>query len=399
VVRALQNGANDYITKPFKMEPLTERVRTQLELAESRRALETEVIERRRIQARLEQMAAGLKAATRSAGIGVWEWAPSSGELLWDRALRELLGLDSSSGEVVEGGWGTVVHPDDLQRLEGEFQKALSKGEDFHSTFRIIRPDGAIRHLEGHASVQSSAEGDVAKLIGANWDITERNQARQAVLEASERERKRIGRDLHDGLCQELGGLGLLVSAMEERLRQEENPEAESAIRLSEYILQATEHARGLAHGLSPLDSDRQTLSEALEGLISKQQKATPGIKLEFSFASTIEPLPSAQATELYFIASEAFANAIRHGSPGFIRIGLSEQGNEIVLTIFDDGGGSAEQLLDGKGLGIHSMRHRAWTLGGAISFETERTDGVLATQGIRVECRVPKDSQATPKQ
>lgn len=390
VIRALQSGANDYVTKPVKIEPLIERISTHLELAESRRALENEVVERRRVQARSEQMAAGLKAATHSAGIGVWEWDPENGELIWDRALRDLLGFDPDSSEVIDGGWRTVVHPDDLEKLEAEFDEALSEGVDFHSTFRIIRPDGGVRHLEGHASVQRSADGEAVKLIGANWDITERQQARQAVLEASERERKRIGRDLHDGLCQELGGLGLLVSAMEERLRQEQSTEAESAVQLSECILKATEHARALAHGLSPLDSDRQTLSEALEALAAKQRRSTPAVEVDLVLDSDLEPLPPAQATELYFIASEAFANALRHGSPGSIRIELIRQEDEVVLKIADDGGGSAEQLLGSKGLGVHSMRHRAWTLGGSISFETAQDADEPESQGIQIECRVP---------
>lgn len=390
VIRALKGGANDFVTKPLQIEPLIERVRTQLELAESRLSLEKEVRERRRAQARSEQMAAGLKAATRSAGIGVWEWDPESGELLWGPALRKLLGFEPSESEVVEGGWRSVVHPDDLQLLEREFEEALKEGADFHSKFRIVRPDGEVRLLEGHASVQQSAEGEV-KLIGANWDITEKQQAREAVLEASERERRRIGRDLHDGLCQELGGLGLLVSALEARLLVEQNSEAESAAKLGECVLQATEHARALAHGLSPLDADRQTLSEALEALVNKQRKATPEIEIELVLDSDLEPLPAPQATELYFIASEAFANALRHGSPSLVLIELSKNDAEVVLKIADNGGGRAEQLLGADGLGVHSMRHRAWTLGGVIAFENAKLGGASASShGIQVECHVP---------
>jgi len=228
----------------------------------------------------------------------------------------------------------------------------------------------------------------VTKATGAHWDVTERRQTHEATLEAAERERNRIGRDLHDGLCQELGGIGLLSAAMEERMRQNGHREMGFASTISEQLILATERARALAHGLSPLAAEGQSLSEALESLADRHRLAVPTLEVSLNLDLDCGQLPAAHATELYFIASEAFSNALRHGRPEKVGIELRGDGDDIVLAVSDDGCGRAEQLDRSKGIGLGSMQHRAWILGGVINLGNRP-----AGAGIRVECRLPKQS------
>lgn len=207
-------------------------------------------------------------------------------------------------------------------------------------------------------------------------DISERKRLEKAVLEISEKERRRIGQDLHDGLGQHLTGIAFMSKVLEERLAETSQPEAAEAAKIVSLVNDAIKMTREMARGLLPAVSESQSLMSALEswaGEVSelfhvdcRVECAHPGLVIE-----------DAHADHLYRLAQEAVTNAIKHGSARTIVIGLATVAGGGALTIRDDGPGF-EALSSPSGLGLRIMNHRARMIGGSLDVQSSRSSGTL---------------------
>jgi len=171
-------------------------------------------------------------------------------------------------------------------------------------------------------------------------DITELRRLEKEVAEISEQEQQRIGRDLHDGLGQELTGLAFLSQNVGRRLAEDSRPEASELTRISSLINLAIEKTRDLAKGLSPVEWGPDGLSAALQNL-SKRIQELYGIPCEFRRDRAAQVASHAAAVHLYRIAQEALSNAARHGQAKCIWLSLEGNNDAAVLCIADDGIGS----------------------------------------------------------
>ena len=137
--------------------------------------------ERQREFAREEAVAAGqrLALATRAARIGTWELDVATGRVLGDEQMYMIYGYCPGEIPGTLAAWMDRIHPDDRSMLNRRIQAALDGGQEYHPLFRLLLPDGQIRFVEGHATVQRGPEGRPLRLIGVNWDITDRVLAEQ----------------------------------------------------------------------------------------------------------------------------------------------------------------------------------------------------------------------------
>jgi signal transduction histidine kinase len=214
-------------------------------------------------------------------------------------------------------------------------------------------------------------------------EIQERMRLQKELLETSEREQRRIGRDLHDGLCQHLTGTALAGHLLGQKLTGQSPAEAAEAARLVELIEAAIELTRNLSQQLDPVDFKAGRLADHFAELAAATgERSKVACHFECSLAT---PLDNAEvATQLFRIAQEAVANAVRHARAAHINICLDSADDEIVLTITDDGAGLPEKIPDGGGLGLRTMAYRADLIG--ATFNLER----LSTHGTRVTCALP---------
>ncbi len=118
--------------------------------------------------------------ATESGGIGIWEIDIHSGDHVWDPRMYRLFG-DDSGGQGPDAAapitlWDQRVHPDDAPALQQAIREATHADKLLDREFRLVMPDGAIRHLRGTARLMRDVDGRPARLIGATWDITELRQ-------------------------------------------------------------------------------------------------------------------------------------------------------------------------------------------------------------------------------
>ena len=207
----------------------------------------------------------------------------------------------------------------------------------------------------------------------------ERERLETEILEVSEREQRRIGHDLHDGLCQHLTATAMAGQVLGQKLAARTMPEAADAGELVRLIEDGIAMTRDMAHGIAPLEMESDGLVTALRALAGNVDRM-------FKVACTLEcdPPPPiedvATATHLYRIAQEAVNNALRHGKPRQIVMSLSRVRERGQLSIEDDGAGLPEDWQSGRGLGTRIMRHRAVTIGGVLSIEPSPTGGTLVT-------------------
>lgn len=136
----------------------------------------------------LEDLVWQLGIALEASGIGIWQHNLRKNQTLWDEHLQAIYGVAKEPLEVV---WLDSVHPDDCQNASAIFEKAILERSDYASEFRIIRPDGTVRHLRSRAKYFVDGNGDPC-FVGAEFDVTEdvlRNQQLAFEREAAEQSR------------------------------------------------------------------------------------------------------------------------------------------------------------------------------------------------------------------
>ena len=248
---------------------------------------------------------------------------------------------------------------------------------DFVDSRRMKRGDGTFVAFELRATLLPG--GDI--LVCAR-DVTQRREVERAAIEAGERERQAVGRDLHDSLGQQLAAIGYLSAALETRLKSQQNAETERAGEIAGLVRDAVSRTRRMAHGLCPIDMSQEGLSVSLEHLAAQLRRAGR-IQCKLSLNGPLSEIPEERAIHLYQITQEATSNAIRHGTPTQITISLHISDSRGELVVKDDGSGIPDGAEDGIGMGLRAMRYRA-----------DLVDGILGVQsgndGTTVTCSFP---------
>lgn len=194
------------------------------------------------------------------------------------------------------------------------------------------------------------------------------------VIAASQRERNRIGQDLHDGLCSHLSGVLLLVKALQQKLESKSAREAQQLGVIRDLIKEGVEKAGQLARGLYPVHVIEQGLEAAIEELVVELQSSyRVSCFLEYE-----KPPPWVDAnrqTHIYYILREAAFNGARHGKASNIGLSLKNRDGCFTVAISDDGVGFQEALTR-KGMGLHTMKYRAKAIGTELVVEADSGAG-----------------------
>jgi diguanylate cyclase (GGDEF)-like protein/PAS domain S-box-containing protein len=141
--------------------------------------LEQSESERERTEEALNQASEFLSLAIAAGGVGIWELDVVNNKLIWDDQMFHLYGTKPENFGGVYETWKAKVHPDDMERSDEEVQMALRGEKEFDTEFRVVWPDGTIHHINARARVHRNAAGQPMKLIGTNYDITDRKQVEE----------------------------------------------------------------------------------------------------------------------------------------------------------------------------------------------------------------------------
>ena len=211
-------------------------------------------------------------------------------------------------------------------------------------------------------------------------EIQERERLEREVLDVGERERRRIGRDLHDSLGQQLTGTALAGQVLQERLATRGAPEAGDAARIVALVEEAIEQTRSLARGLDPVEIDGGGLEQGLRELAERTSQLA-GVRCDYRSAGPVGVADSVTATHLYRIAQEAITNAVKHARPNRIEVALEGLPGRVRLCVLDDGTGCEPGA--GAGMGLRIMAHRAAVMQGTFSIERAPAGGTSVTSEV----------------
>jgi PAS domain S-box-containing protein len=239
--------------------------------------------------------------------------------------------------------------------------QVVEKGgiKDMEVDFRV--KSGEVRKIVYSAeSIDLRGEPHVISVFA---DVTEQRRLEREILDIGERERQKIGQDLHDDLQQHLIGIEALALLLEKRLEQKSKTNAGLAHEMVALIREAITKTRTIARGLSPVYIDEGALFTAIRDL-AKQVESIFGVSFRLDVSKAVQVKDNAAAVHIFRIIQEAVNNAVRHGKAGHITITLKPKKGFITLTIADDGTGLPDEIGRKKGLGLSIMRHRARMIG-----------------------------------
>ncbi|MGV3772958.1 MAG: PAS domain-containing protein [Verrucomicrobiales bacterium] len=275
------------------------------------------------------------------------------------------------------------------QKIKNADQHALNSKKAHNSTESIVHEDGTHSWLTTRFPILDE-HGQPAMVGAAAVDITENKRLESEIQEISEKEKRRIGQDLHDGLGQYLTGIACMVKVVEQKLATKGLPEAGDVKKITNMVNETIFQARDLARGLCPVELETNGLQAALQELANRLEKLFK-VNCTLKAPQLMKVYDNASAVHLYRIAQEAVNNAIKHGKATAITISLMPQNNQAVLTITDNGCGLPKGANKANGMGLRVMNYRANMIGATVTIEQAPEGGVM------VRCSMPNQPPAKP--
>lgn len=207
--------------------------------------------------------------------------------------------------------------------------------------------------------------------------IEERDRGTQAVFEAQEEERKRISKDLHDGVGQQLSGLKMAFQKVSERIKNENPERSEELRKLSGILSESADEVRSISHQMMPKALTELGLIETLQDMLEKSFGMTD-IQYEFDHFGINERLNENIEVSLYRVCQELINNILKHANATKITVQLYKNSGKVIMVVEDNGSGIKYNSKDGHGL--LNMKSRINSLNGEINLEPSPKSGTLAT-------------------
>lgn len=423
-VVAMKAGAHDYVMKD-RLARLVPAIERELREAEVRRARRQAAEALKEEEERFRQLAENIEAVffTMEAGtempLGRLLYLSPAYEKIWG-VPRETLLEDSL-------GWLKGVHPEDQERVKAAVPKIL-RGE-FNEQFRIVRPGQETRWVNLRAFPVCNERGDVYRIAAIAVDITDRKKAEEELrainealeearkhlekrvqertaelrmanaelrrqmkerrmlenelLEIAEKERRRIGIDLHDELGQHLNGIALMMKGLELKLEKKGLAEKAEAHKIQSLIFKTIDRAHDVAHDLASVDLDGDDLKSVLSSLVKHTEKVF-AVECRAKFCEGTPATGKNIVSQVYKIAQEAITNAVKHGRAKHVEVELAQAGDKLLLTIRNDGLRFDEPKQSTDRMGLRIMKYRANLVGGTLEIRPQEKEGTV------VQCTVP---------
>ena len=231
----------------------------------------------------------------------------------------------------------------------------------------------------------ADAAGRPAGITGAAVDVTDRKRLEDDVLRISELEQRRIGQDLHDGICQQLAAIELKSETLAGALEKKAKAQAGQAEEIGRLVREAISHTRSLARGLSPFILETEGLTSALRDIAQSLEKIY-GVKCAFTGEGGEAINDLAVATHLYRIAQESVNNAVKHGKAKNVQMQLSVSPEKLLLVVTDDGSGFTPSARS-PGMGLRTMQYRAGIIGATLLVQSQ------PMRGARIVCFMARNA------
>ena len=329
----------------------------------------------------------------------VWVSDRDSLGKFFNQRWREFRGrtIEEEQGQ----GWLAGIHKDDVQGCTVTYLRAFRAREPYELIYRLKNAGGDYRWVFARGDQLLDSEGSFVGYLTCCLDVTEGREVEEALrqngreleessrllktlsaqlLNAQETERRRLARELHDAVGQDLTAFIINLRNLQRSAQSDLPPGIlEEGIRLVERMLQ---RVRDLTVELRPSMLDDLGLVSALRWYVDRQAKRS-GVEAQFAADFVDVGLNADQQTACFRVAQEALTNAVRHGAPRRIQIKLQQKGENLELSVADDGMGfdvvaARERAIGGGSLGLLSMEERVVLAGGALELDSTPEGGTV---------------------
>jgi PAS domain S-box-containing protein len=307
-----------------------------------------------------DALALRLQLANDSAGIGVWEWDLQTGELVWDKWMYKLYGISELQFSGAYDAWVNSVHKDDIDDAKIQLENAMNGNGIYNPEFRVRHPNGDIKTLKASAEVLRDSRGKALKVIGVNYDVTDRVKAIQTLTEAKKAAENAVksksdflanmSHEIRTPMNAILGALQLLKSAkLSPDLKTVLRNASFSARSLLTIINDILDYSKIEANNLQ-LENVQFSISEALESVKYDLDPIVSQKQITFSVnkAKDLTEYWVGDLVRVKQIILNLTSNAVKFTEKGSVNLNVSchaanEQGN-LCIEIVDTGIGMTKE-------------------------------------------------------
>ena len=365
----------------FIIAAMVEQINYELQ---STAMLSRQLLER---EAQLRETLLQLNLSAGAANVGLWTRIVGENVFLINEKAGEIWGYKNGE-KFGREDFLERVHPDDKERVLANIKDLEERKNEFQLEYRVFKKDGNVRWVNSQGKVEQVNETRIIR--GAIVDVTKRKVAEEAIHElsrrlinAQEKERARLARELHDDLSQSLALLSIQLS----QLRKEPvdwdflNNQVDQLV---SGIARLSADMHRISHELHPAKLSQLGLELALRGFCRELSSAHP-IKIEFHAENLPRVLPDDVSLCLYRVTQESLQNVIKHSNASNAHVDIKLESDEICLLISDDGSGFDTRAGKGKeSLGLISIDERVRAINGTVEIDS------AIGEGTRIRVRVP---------
>jgi two-component system, NarL family, sensor histidine kinase UhpB len=409
-VAAMKAGAHDYVMKDklARLAPAVAREMRDANVRREQRAAEKELRNEQAFRAAIEKCVPsgiavvdldGRQSYVNPAFCQMVGWTET--ELLgkkppfdyWPAEERE--NITGAIAKVIEGEVPPYGVEFRLRRKNGERFDILMLMTPLKDSFDNLtgwlssitditqrkQAEEALRR--SHEDLEARVRHRTAELSAVNAQLqaalAERRRLENELLEITDKERRRIGLNLHDDLGQKLTGIALMSKGLRMRLAKSNADGADEAARIHALIQETLTQARELSHDLVTLDVIEKDLVSAMEGMV-EHVKRTFNVSCRFHCETKIAPLEANTIGQLYKITQEAVTNAIKHAKAKNVEISVSNGSGHLLLSIRNDGAPFPPVVSSKSGIGLRIMSYRAQLIGAVLEVRPGEKGGAVVT-------------------
>ena len=287
--------------------------------------------------------------------------------------------------------WTPVVYKDDLKKVLDIFSAGVKSHERFSMEYRLRRQDGAYRWMFDVAAPRVNGDGSFAGFIGSAVDVTDQKMAQDALekvsgqlIEAQEKERSRLARELHDDICQRLAILSLKIENVNKLGVGGKVSIADQLEKIRQECSELNSDVQSLSHELHPSILDNLGLVTAVKSFCREVSEQN-GVVVEFMSDDIPSSLPREISLSLFRVIQEAVHNAIKYSGEKHFEVRLQANNTDVELEVIDRGAGFDAARTSGRtGLGLVSMAERIHQVNGTFKIVSQQHFGT------RIQARVP---------
>ncbi|KZN43641.1 hypothetical protein N474_20480 [Pseudoalteromonas luteoviolacea CPMOR-2] len=377
-----------------------------------------------------------MQLANDSAGIGVWEWDIKTNDLVWDEWMYRLYGVSEELFSGAYEAWEKSVHPEDLQETKTLLQDAIQGTAIYDTEFRIVRPDGVIRTMKASAEVITDEQGNALKVVGVNYDLTEKIEALET-LAVAKQEAEKANRAKSDFLANMSHEIRTPMNAILGCLQLFKNA------KLDNELSTILDNASFSAQSLLTIINDILDYSKIESNKLTLEQAPFSFEQILDSVKYDLDALASNKGIDFLFYIDDKFhdgwlgdlvrvkqvllnlvSNAVKFTHKGAVSvsvsstklnskeairvvvidsgIGMSEDAQKRIFDRFSQADSSTSRQYGGTGLGMSITVSLVKLMGGEISLKSEVNKGtevsvILPLERSNVEHSSQKQESVMP--